>query len=215
LTQKNILIAGSSGFASECYGILLDNMTRDKTLHFGGFLAPDNQLQRYGLEKHYLGHEKDYRFKSEDKIIIGVGQPALRKKIFDYLKDKRANICNLVSFYSLIAPGLTIGEGNIIAPYCTLPASVKIGDGNLINSYSSLGHDVQVGNFNVISSYCNLTGFSSIGSQNQLGISTIMLPNSCLGNDCKVAPGSVIYKGFKNNVMIAGNPAHKIGKIER
>lgn len=213
MNAMDILIAGSSGFASECFGMLKDLMTRDASLRFKGFLAPDNQLQRYGLEKYYLGDEKDYVFGNDDHVIIGIGHPPLRKKVFEDLERRGAKFFNLISFYSLIPPDIKIGRGNVIGPYCTLASKVKIGDGNSINSYSSMGHDAEIGNFSVINSYCNLTGFSKVGDLDLLGPGVIMMPKAQVGNNCKVAAGSVVYHKFKDGLIIFGNPASKTGDV--
>jgi sugar O-acyltransferase (sialic acid O-acetyltransferase NeuD family) len=211
LTRKKILIAGSSGFAFECYQMILDIMAKDRSLTFKGFLAPDNQLERYGLEKLYLGDEKNHEFSPEERVIIGLGTPQLRKRIYEALERRRVNMDNLISSYALVNAGAEMGRGNVVAPFCIIPSGAKIGNGNVFNSYTSLGHDSKVGHFNVLSSYCNLTGFTVLQDLNFLGPGVKMLPKSKIGNNCRVAAGSIIYKGFKDNAIILGNPAYKIG----
>jgi sugar O-acyltransferase (sialic acid O-acetyltransferase NeuD family) len=194
--------------------MILDIMTRDNSLTFKGFLAPESRLNRYGLGKFYLGDEKDYEFGKEEWVIIGIGTPQLRKKIYKELESRRVNIYSLISPYALVNPGAEMGKGNIFAPFCIIPSGAKIGNGNVFNSYSSMGHDSKVGNFNVLSSYCNLTGFTVLQDLNYFGPGVKMLPKSKIGNNCRVAAGSIIYKGFKDNAIIIGNPAYRIGSVK-
>jgi len=214
LTNNTILIAGSSGFAFECYQMVLDIMTRDRSLTFKGFLAPESQLDRYGLGQWYLGDEKDYEFGPEEWLVIGLGRPHLRKKVYEKLEKMRVRMDNLISSYALVNPGAELGRGNVVAPFCIIPSGAKVGNGNVFNSYTSLGHDAKVGHFNVLSSYCNLTGFTVLQDLNFFGPGVKMLPKSRIGSNCRVAAGSVVYKGFKDNAVILGNPAYKIGNTK-
>jgi sugar O-acyltransferase (sialic acid O-acetyltransferase NeuD family) len=222
LKTKNLLIAGTSGFALECYGQVLDVLNRQdvwkekfSAYTFKGFLGPDNRLKRFGLEKYYLGDENDFDFKPEDSVVVGVGEPDMREKVFDRLKKRKVHLINLISPFCLFPEGVEIGEGNIIAPYCLFARGAKIGNGNVINSYTSMAHDSEIGDFNELSSYCNLTGHTKMKDLNFLGPGVKMLPKSRIGSNCKVTAGSVVYKGFKDNAIVTGNPAYKVGIVDK
>lgn len=212
---KRIIILGTGGFARECHQWLLDIQSGDPSIAFRGFLDMRSNLADFpDLDSLYLGPEEDYTFEDNDHLVIGVGDPTVREKL--YLRYRNAG----VPFYSLVHPSAIIGrncrlgQGNIICPGCVFTCDISIGQGNLFNLCTTLGHDVCVGDYNVISPHVDITGWARIGDLNTLGTSVVFLPKSQLGSRCKIAPGSVVYKGFKDNVIAKGNPATRIGENE-
>lgn len=213
--QKNILILGSGGLASECYQYLQEVLQNDNSLVFKGFLAPTNTLYPYNLEHYYLGKEDSYTFADNDYAIIAVADPKIKQQIFVKLKKHNVKLFNLISPRAFITESLSIqmGEGNIIAPFCTIGLNVKIGNCNLLNSSSSISHDCSIGDFNTISSGCILNGSAKIKDLNFMGTFSTLLPNASLENGCQVSAGSIIFKKFKSNVLLFGNPAKIIGEV--
>lgn len=53
-----------------------------------------------------------------------------------------------------------------------------------------------------------------IGNNCMVGVNTIFLPGSGLGDNCIVGAGSVVTKKFEDNSVIAGNPAKYICSIQ-
>lgn len=213
--KKNILILGSGGLASECYQYLQEVLQIDSSINFKGFLSPSNTLLQYHLQDFYLGSEEDYNFSENDFIVIAIADPYLKQKIFTKLKQQGVKFFNLISPRAFITPNpsLQIGEGNIIAPFCTIGLNAKIGDCNLLNSSSSISHDCSIGSFNTISSGCILNGASKIQDSNFLGTFSTLLPKASLENHCQLSAGSIVFKKFKSNVLLFGNPAKIIGKV--
>lgn len=209
--MRNVIIIGNSGAARECYWLLLQIMERDRDLGFKGFLSFENYPQQLAeLALLEIGNDDAYLPKRNDVFVIGTGEPALREKAYRKWKDKGAEFINLIHPDLFIPPSTEIGEANIIAYACFVSCNVKIGNANFLNTHVVLGHDVALGDANFIGSFSILQGHVKIGSRNKLAAQTNMLAKSALGDDNTVAPGSVVFRGRFNNVLISGNPAHKI-----
>lgn len=53
-----------------------------------------------------------------------------------------------------------------------------------------------------------------VGDDCWLGMNSILLPGVTLGSHVVVAAGSVVTKSFPDNVVIAGNPARQVSRLE-
>lgn len=208
--KTSIIIIGAGGFAAECHLYLLEVMKRDDSLAFRGFLAEDNVLSQYGLEDYFLGHYANYAFESTDRIIIGIGSPAIREHLFELFTLRGVEFYTLASPTAMISPSVKMGRCNIFCHNVFVGPGVSVRDCNLFNVATTIGHDVQIGSFNVLSPHCDITGYSKIGDKNFFGTHASMLPHSVVGSGSKVGPGSVVYKKIKDNVLAVGNPAMKI-----
>ncbi len=212
--MKNIFFIGAGGFASECYCYLQDIMKVDKDIIFKGFLSTSNDLAQYGLSDLYLGSYDDYEFQEYDYAVIAIGTPSIRKQIYFMLKKRGVKLYTLISPYSVVPEQKNLGEGSIIANFVTIAANAKIGVCNVINSLSAVGHDVEISNFNVISSHADICGNTKIGNCNFFGSRCSTLPHTVIGDNNKIAAGSVLYKKYRDNNVIQGNPAVCICKTE-
>ncbi len=214
----DIIIIGNSGAARECYDILLDIFSDSPSLahyyQFKGFLA----WKGYPADLKQLSHLQLDESKALDVLnthyIIGIGNPKLRKEIFEEFKSKNATFMNLIHPWSSISSTVEMGEGNIFQRGCTVHCNAKIGNANYLNGAVNLSHDAEIGNYNFLAPYSMVLGNSKLGSSNHLGPQSILLENAKVGDNNLLAPSSVIYKGCKNNCRMMGSPALKVGEME-
>lgn len=67
----------------------------------------------------------------------------------------------------------------------------------------------------VSSEYVNLFGYITVGDNCFLGQNTTIMYGCTLANNIIVASGSVVCNSFpEENIIIAGNPARKVGTWE-
>ncbi|MDO7253942.1 hypothetical protein [Helicobacter cappadocius] len=209
--MKNIIFIGAGGFGSECYQYLLDVMNIDKNIFFKGFLSTSNDLAPYGLQKYFLGHYDDYDFEENDYLVIAIGSPIARYRLYHHFKSKGLKFYNLISPKAFITHTNNIGECNVIAPFSTLGINTIIGHANLIGPYSLIGHDCRIGDFNFVSSYVSFGGGASIGNLNFLAHKATLTPKTLVQNNCTISANSVVSKKLRDNSIALGNPAETIG----
>lgn len=213
--MKNLIIFGTGEFAVECYFWLQDMMEKNNDLIFKGFLSTNNDLEKNSpLLKYYLGNEHSYVSEKDDYFVVAIaGNLTLKQKIVSILNKKNVKYFNLVHPTAIIKTK-NLGEGNIFAPYTIVSYDAKILNHNSFNCYTSIGHHAEISSFNAINSHCDITGHCKVSNSNFFGSSVVMLPNSIIGNNNKIAASTVIYKKFRDNSLISGNPAIKIGDIK-
>lgn len=216
--MQKVYIVGGNGFARECYLYLLWMSESNPEIQFAGFLGHGgygNTVDYLNLQDFYLGEVSEHKFNINEYAVIGAGYPELRKKIYSELKSRGVNMFNLIAPYVYINPLVEIGEANVfVAPFSPGP-NVKIGNGNVFNGDVVIGHDAQIGDFNFFGGKTQVLGGAKIGSGNRIGTASVIFPNAAIGNNNKIAPISAVYKGCKDNCYMQGNPALKVGEIER
>ncbi|MDR2153259.1 MAG: hypothetical protein LBO72_10620 [Helicobacteraceae bacterium] len=212
-----VIIIGAGGFAIELYGYIMEKRARGNAIEVVGFCAKGDNgqtLKKYALSHLYLGDYENTEFDSDLSFLIAIGQPRIRKNIYETFKALGRKTPNFISHGCRVnESALDMRGGNIFCPGSG-GYFYKIGECNLFNLYTSLGHDAEIGDFNVLSSYCDITGHCKIGSLNFFGSSASMLPSASIGDNNKISAGSVVYKGCKNNTIMHGNPARSMGFVE-
>lgn len=80
-----------------------------------------------------------------DFFIVAVGNNAVRKKIFNSIKEilKPATI---IHSSAVIGSDVLIGEGTVVLANVVINASSKIGENAIINARSIIDHDCVIGN---------------------------------------------------------------------
>ena len=209
--MKTVYVVGGSGFARECYQMLLWTAEQNPEIRFGGFVGHNGYKDFEPLIHLVVGDLGEMEFKEDDYAVIGAGYPELRKKIHDDLKAKGVKLFNLIPPGVFMTEFVEIGEGNIFAASCTPSVHSKIGNGNVFNGDVVVGHDAVIGDFNFFGGKSHILGNVRIGNMNTVGTGSIILPNAKIGDNNKIAPLSAVYKGCKNNGYYIGNPALRVG----
>ncbi len=129
-----------------------------------------------------------YYFRNQNVIVNGKIRVLSRERI------KIGKKC-IVNENVLIEPGkgLTIGNNVVISPNTMILAS------DLSYSNRDKKHD---------------SGSISIGDNVWIGAGCIILKDVTIGNRSVIGAGSVVTKSVPENVIVAGNPARIIKKID-
>lgn len=215
--MKKIFIVGGDGFARECYNNLINLTEYNKEITFGGFLGHNgygHTVDYKSYQSLYIGEMSEHHFKDNEYCIIGAAYPELRKQIYEDLKKQGVRFYTLICKGIHLSPSFEYNEANIFVGSYYASTDIKIGNGNVFNGQVIVGHDVEIGDFNFFGPCSQLLGYVKVGNGNTIGASSILLAHSKLGNNNKIAPLSCIYKGFKDNCYIAGNPALKLGNVD-
>ena len=216
--MPKVVIVGNSGAARECYWILQDMFAAAPGMRqyysFQGFLSwkgyQGNLKELAHLER---GIDTEHTIESDTLYVIGAGEPALRKAIFEEFKARGATFMNLIHPWTDICASAVVGEGNVFQRGSTVYCNARLGNANYINGAVNLSHDAAIGDYNFLGPYSIILGGAELGSHNHLGPHAVFLENSKAGDNNLFAPGAFLYKGCKSNCRMAGNPALKIGDM--
>jgi sugar O-acyltransferase (sialic acid O-acetyltransferase NeuD family) len=204
-----MLIIGAKGFAKEVLEILHQKNELFNVVFFDNITnnLPDKLYNQFPILK--TDEEVVEYFKTiSNKFTIGIGDPILRKNLF----EKFVNFGG--EFHSTISPFCKIGHfGNTINNGCNIMTGtiitndVIINRGVLINLNCTIGHDTIIGEFAELSPGVHISGNCSIGSFTKIGTNATILPKLNIGNNVVIAAGAVVTKNIPDNCMVAGVPA--------
>lgn len=208
--MKNLYIVGAGGFGRELAAWLDHSPEAGFEWRLGGFI--DDNPGALGSIDHPLpvaSSIEDFRPGSDDLLICGLGQPAVKRSAIARLRERGGN------FIGFIHPGVTlgeriqVGEGVVLCPGVILTADIAIGDFVLINCHSSVGHDTTIGDFATVSGHCDLTSRCRIGEDAFLSSGVRLRPGLEVGAGAKVDIGSVVLHTVEPGTTVFGNPAKR------
>lgn len=119
--------------------------------------------------------------------------------------------------------GMCIGQGcNLItdiANFGTEPFLIRMGEKVTVTSgVKFITHDASTrlfrDRFPEMNRYGNLFAPIIIGRNCFIGVNTILLPGSVIGNDSIIGAGAVVKGSFPGNSVIAGIPARRISSLD-
>lgn len=134
------------------------------------------------------------------------------KIICYFSKDKQEHINNYFR-----SKGIKIGKN------CKIYSNIITGESYLItiednvtisNGVQLITHDNSI--IKIVEGYTDVFGEIKIGKNSFIGAKSIILPGVTLGENVIVGSGSVVTKSFgETGIIVAGNPAKKIRKIDK
>lgn len=148
------------------------------------------------------------KFNLEDvEVCIAIGEPYIRKVLFDKLIDSNIVITTIIHPEVYIPKSTIIGKGTIINKFTSISCDSVIGENVYLHPIVCVGHDSNIGNHAIISSYVDVAGDCIVGECAFLAINVIMKQGTIIGSNSIVGLASVVHRDIKNDVIALGNPA--------
>lgn len=204
-----MIIVGAKGFAKEVLEVL-HQLNQLDHLVFYDDVNEDAPVFLYGQFPVLRNKEAAaYYFKTVDnRFTIGIGNPALRKKLALEFEAIGGVFTSTISPLAQIGHyGNTIDVGNNIMANVLISNDVQIGKGCIIYFKSIITHDCIIGDFVEISPSVNLLGRCKIGNYTRIGSNSTILPDVIIGENVIIGAGSVVTKDVPDNCLVVGIPA--------
>ena len=155
------------------------------------------------------------KFNFEDvEVCIAIGEPYLRKILFDKLIDSNIAITTLIHPQVEMPKSTIVGKGTIINKFTSVSCDSVIGKNVYIHPMACIGHDSIVGNHTIISSFVDVAGDCNVGDCAFLAINVIMKQGTSIGANSIVGLASVVHRDIKEGVIALGNPARAMKNNE-
>lgn len=148
------------------------------------------------------------------EIVVGIGEPAIRKSLFNKIKNDGIPLPSLVHPDVRIPDSTKLGEGIVIQYGCFVSCNVTIDDYVFVQPQCNIGHDDYLHEGCVLSGFSNLAGAVTIGKYTYIGMSSSVRELVTIGDYSIVGMGSVVHKDIPSEVVAMGNPARPMAKNE-
>ncbi|MDI1318518.1 acetyltransferase [Flavobacterium sp.] len=210
-----MIIIGAKGFAKEVLEVVhqlnqLENVVfyDDVTTDAPKFLYEKFKVVTTLKEAQVYFKDVDSRF------TIGIGNPVLRKQLFDKFSAIGGEYCATISPQATVGSyEVSIGQGSNVLSGAIFSNSVKIGLGCIVYYNSIITHDCIIGDFVEISPSVTILGRVKIDSYTQIGANATILPDVVIGKNVIVGAGSVVTKNLPDNCVAFGIPAKIIKQL--
>jgi sugar O-acyltransferase (sialic acid O-acetyltransferase NeuD family) len=203
-----MIIAGAGGHAREIAGILAERNETGDLFFFDDFatsLVPPIWGKFPVVQR---AEEAKKIIAGDPRFIIGVGKPALRKKMYDKFIAWGGKPYSIISPHAQLGTfNVAIGEGQNIMTGAVLTQDIEIGTGCLIHIHVSIHHDCRVGDFCELSPGCRLLGKAKLGNLVSIGSGAVILPGISIGDEAVIGAGAVVTKDIAPGITVKGVPA--------
>ena len=150
--------------------------------------------------------------KKDVQIVISLGEPELKVKIFERLKKEGYSFANLIHPSATISPSSRLGKGLIVKPHALISTNAVIGDNVSIEENGIVGHDSIIEDHCQISANVVIAGGCRVGRATYIGLSVPVKQGICIGKNSVIGMGSVVLRDIPDNVIAIGNPARPMKK---
>lgn len=209
--NNRLILVGCGAFARELINWVDDLVDLGRCNKISGFLDDyPKAMENYSYNLPYLGTIQDYMPQVGDRLLMALGDPNAKKKIYEELKVKGAMFETFVHPSAVIARTAKLGEGVVVCPQAFICADAVIGNLCAINGSSSVGHDVHLGHFCTLSAHVDITGGVKVGDCVFFGSGARVLPKVKIGSGARIGAGSVVVRGVSVNSVVYAPPAKRL-----
>jgi len=207
----DVLIIGAGGHAWLVLDILLRSIDVGVNGRPVGLLDDNKSLHGdsiLGIE--VLGSIESVDDVPHDAVIVGIGDNAIRSKIFAYLKKKDECFVNAIHPEAIISPDVKIGEGTMICAGVVVNPGSIVGKNVILNTACTIDHHNCLGNHVHVAPGVHLGGEVKVGEGTLVGIGSTIIPRCRIGDWVTIGAGSVVVKDLPDNVVSYGVPARVV-----
>lgn len=205
--MKDIVLAGSSGFAREIMWLIERINAEERQWNFLGFINNDSS-DAFGDDE-FLQH-----YDKELYVGIAVGNTGIRRHLYEqYRENKNLVFPPLVDPKAIVSDRVSMGMGSIICAGTIITVDVKIGDFTIINLDCTAGHGAEIGSFVTVNPGVNISGDVVVGNMVNIGTGSQILQGISIGDKTVIGAGAVVNRNMPGRCTAVGVPAKVIKRI--
>jgi len=210
-----MLVIGAKGFAKEVLEVVRQLNQLENLVFYDDVnnVMPEKLFGQFPILR-TIQEAATYFKTIDNRFTIGIGNPVLRKQLYDKFSAIGGKFISTISPLATIgAYDVQIGIGSNVLSGAVFSNSTKIGVGCIVYYNAIITHDCIIGDFVEISPAVALLGRCKISDYSQIGANTTILPDIIIGKNVIIGAGSVVTKNVPDNCLVVGVPAKIIKEL--
>lgn len=209
--MQEIYIYGCGGVGNEIAECLMNSAE----YRLAGFIDDNPEIREcMGYPSRTLTETLAEKNPEEIRVIISVGEPAVREKISGNLRARGITEETVRINTHLNEAFSRVGEGTLLHDSSYISVNASVGRCCMINKGVLVGHDCTVGDYCVLSPRVTLGGNVSVGEGTFIGTGALLRNGISVGKNAIIGMGSVVVKDVEDDAVVVGNPAKFVRKNE-
>ncbi len=215
--MPRLFIVGAGGFGREVHEYAQDAGAAwgGEPFTIAGFLddRADALAGHRDVGAAVVGTVADARPTDDDRYVLAVGDPQLRRRLALLLGARRARFVSIVHPRAWVARETELGAGVVIGPLSYVGPGARLGEHVLVNPQVAVAHDVVAGPWSVFSPMSAANGAVVLGAGAFLGTHATVLPGRTVGDWAYVGAGALVHRDVAPAAKVVGVPARVIGAM--
>jgi len=202
-TKEKILIFGSGGHGKVVLDILIESGA-----NILGFI--DENKDKTGQKVNGYKIFGDWLYLNNlnnIKVALGIGNNAIRARVFKKLSAMNIGIIAAVHPRAIISRNVKIGEGVEIMPGAVINTGTTLEDGVIVNTGAIVDHDCRLERFCQIWPGAHLAGMVRVGEFSYVGTGAAVINNVSIGKRSIIGAGAAVVANIPDDVVAVGVPA--------
>lgn len=201
----NLAIIGNGEMAHEIYNLVVSCDEKNKYERVFFVDLEEDADNNVVSEEEFLKSDRQ-----SSKILIGMGEPFMRKKMYDKYIGYGFEMATFIHPFAVVIGNTVIEDGTVILPFTYVSQNVRVGKNVILHSGCKIENDCVVGDNCFVS--CN----AFVGAKTEIGDGCFVGPNSTLrdsitiGENSIIGMGAVVVKTVNKQSVCLGNPAVKV-----
>lgn len=203
-----IVVMGASGHGQVVADILFQMWTKGREMELLGFLDDDPKLtgtRILGLP--VLGKLADLPATPHDCVILGIGDNAVRAKLYAELTQARKRFATAIHPSAILAPDVVIGAGAALAAGAIANPGARVGENAILNTGASIDHHCVLGAHCHVAPGVHLAGHVNVGEGAFVGIGACAVQGVQIGAWSVVGAGAAVTQNVSEGATVGGVPA--------
>lgn len=216
MKNKIIIWGGTGNFKVLCE--LLDN-----SYEIIGYFDRNSNISKCYHGIPYLGNMDSFEswIKSCENITelffinsMGPGLGKERLEMHQYLLGYGLKPITAIHSNAFVAPSAKIGVGSQVYAQSAICVDAVIGKCCIINTSASVDHECVLDDGVSVGPGARLAGLVQVGKYADIYTGAIVLPRVTIGEGAVVGAGAVVLRDIEPYIVVAGNPAKIIKRIQ-
>jgi UDP-perosamine 4-acetyltransferase len=208
---------GAGGHAK----VVLEALAAAGGFHAVGLLDPRSELWGTAvLGVPVLGGDGELARQYDQGVLhafIGLGGASdsrPRRRLYEWARSEGMEIVSVVHPRALVSPSARHGAGATVLAGAIVAADAVLGDNVLVNHAAVVEHDCSVGDHVHLATGARLASGVTVAEGAHVGAGAIVIQGLRIGARAVVGAGAVVTRDVDQDVVVAGEPARVLRRVE-